>query len=94
MPKEIIYGNRNTQNLVAVQWVKDGQVQVGIKFDPKQDDEIAYAKFFDYKGNEIGAVEEGIGYDSVWVDFLDRGQINDLIVVLRRARDNALGKDA
>ncbi len=94
MPKESVYGNPDSGPVIEVRWLKDRDVQLGIRLDPKTDKEIAFVKLFDSNGDEVALVDEGIGYDSLWTDSLTRKQINDLIVVLRRARDNALGKDA
>lgn len=94
MPKETIIGNPDNKNAVEVRWLKDCDVQLGIRMFPQNDEEIAFIKFFDSHGNEIGAVQGGIGYDSLHVDILTRQQINTLIRVLRRARDQAYGEDA
>jgi len=94
MPRETIYGDPNTSTLIDVRWVKDCDVQIGLRIDPGTDTDAAFIKLFDSHGKEVAPVQDGIGYDSLWTESLTRQQINKLIQLLRKARDGAYGKDA
>lgn len=90
MPKEVVYGQQHVSEvagdnpivpIVEVRWSKEHEhVQVVSKAtDP-------------YDGRVAGDSTETHFTDGMHVD-LDRKSINDLIRYLRRARDQAYGKD-
>lgn len=46
-----------------------------------------------FKDAPADAIPKGIGFDGFHVFFHERRDVNDLIKVLKRARDGAMGKD-
>lgn len=66
---------------VQVGWTRDGWVQVSVEGDPS---------YFQFAAN---APDPGDGRCTVYSDSLDREELNKLIRVLRRARDQAFGRD-
>jgi hypothetical protein len=92
MPKESVYGINAPfaesiyaavpgKSIVEVSWARDQQVQIASKAVRSLD------------GGRLVKDDEGVHYtDGFYVD-LDRKGINDLIRNLRRARDQAFGRD-
>lgn len=88
MPKEIIWGDRPfgdespEQSVVEVRWdAESGYFQIATK--------ELNAEVFD--ADRVTDVREAVQYG--WYVTLDRRGINDTIRVLRRARDQAFGRD-
>lgn len=85
MPKEIVYGEQlvvdNIVPIIEVRWNREGAfVQVVSKATSPDDGRVA------------GDSTETVVSDGFFVD-LSRASINDLIRHLRRARDQAFGRD-
>lgn len=90
MPKEVVYGetlafdgpsdepSQNEQPVVEVRWSREaGDMQIVTKI----------------QGYEFAGPDEELTYHYGMFVNLDRRGINDLIRYLRRARDQAFGKD-
>lgn len=93
MPKEVIVSDRNVFgpessacSLLQVRWGRNGFVELGARI-------VHGADHSDYKPTE--AESPGSGGKAMRGHYmsLDRPQINDLIRHLRRARDQAFGRD-
>jgi hypothetical protein len=81
MPKEVIYDSQDANKAVELGWQHDpGTVQLGAT------NEMSPFKFPADSGME------GLPFNGWFVE-LDRAGINRLIGKLRRARDNAFGRD-
>jgi hypothetical protein len=88
MPKESVRDKSVVGKLAMVGW-SDGSVQLGAV-----DSNVELTPTLEY--DEKGSPQDPSSTDStnsVWVD-LDRSGINDLIKILRKARDRAYGPDA
>lgn len=79
MPKEVINSR-----------FSDDPVDVGVQVGWGRDSEHVQVATVNTDGAELRPTPEGNG----WYIQLDRGGINQLIRVLRRARDQAFGADA
>jgi hypothetical protein len=100
MPQEYVLGpqpDRRTSdsepgkpNRVMVGWAKDRpQVQIGV-----HQPDAPFVFVADSDALKAGSVEGALNYESLWMDLPDRKACNDLIRLLRKARDDAFGKDA
>lgn len=90
MPKEAVY-DLTQPHSVEVSWGREGgYVQVGSRFRDQ------YFRFIpaDEASGEFVSNAEPERFDSLHVTLTERGQVNDLIRLLRRARDQAFGTDA
>lgn len=81
MPKESIH---NKDGKTTIQWGKDSYVSIGVEKPDSSNITIANSS----DGLKIQEAE----MRSLWTD-LDRKGINDLIRILRRARNQAYGVD-
>lgn len=82
MPRESVYGMDGDNTAAKVGWHPQGNVQIG----------VSAAGEFTFNTPTPGAVSVSGPYSDLWVS-LDRKGVNDLIRILRRARDAAFGKD-
>lgn len=89
MPKEIVYsdllphGEKDpARAIVEVGWTREHDVQIATRCIRADDEEV-----YDFDPGKPIPVERGYYVD------LGRRQINDLIRNLRRARDQAFGRD-
>lgn len=94
MPKERIegrWGEDSTFTLdLNVAWGRDDEeVMVGVVFEPRLKD--GPQTLWEYLNTWSVAEKEGLS--SLWFSAYDRRKLNDLIQVLRRARDQAFGRD-
>lgn len=87
MPKETVYGEMLTSTpnsdraIVEVRWSREaGDVQV-------------VSKCINALGGRVASDDDGIHYTDGMYVTLDRRGINDVIRHLRRARDQAFGRD-
>lgn len=78
MPKEKVFDIHNDAEFVAVGWSRDGYVQIAT-VNPLGE--------ISMQGNRIDDIDPG------WFIDMDRRSINDLIRLLRNARDAAFGRD-
>lgn len=87
MPKENIYGEHGTES-VEVTWGKNGEhVQVGTR--------APNSPFALIPEGAVPGVDCVSGpYTSLHITLTNRSEVNDLIRVLRKARDQAFGADA
>lgn len=91
MPKEIVYGNSlpysendPARSIAEVSWSREAEhVQVVTKCVRAEDTEQVY------ENSELPTLKAADG----WYIYLDRSGINRLIRNLRRARDQAFGRD-
>lgn len=85
MPKEIIYGTVLDGFTIKVGWDRDSNIQVASLADEgeKRVRDILAAE----ERDPTGRVFDG------WYVTLDRDGVNKLIRTLRRARDQAFGRD-
>lgn len=94
MPKETISSTPNS-NTVSVSWGKD---RPGIQLVTASSTRLVASTVErfgqgDYPAREDAQpVAEGLPFDGWYAD-LDRDEVNKLIRVLRRARDQAFGRD-
>lgn len=95
MPKESVYGsplafdeNDPRKAIVEVRWNRDQYVQVVSKCVDAQTGADGVRVMSDATGTDVREISLG----GFYVD-LDRQAINDLIRHLRRARDQAFGRD-
>ena len=89
MPKEIIGRQPNDDGYVEVRWGRDEcAVQLAVKGPPYWRESLPGV---DIKIDGYAFPEHVLDWD---VQFRTRGEVNDLIRLLRRARDAAFGKDA
>lgn len=80
MPKSAVYSKTDQDSKVEVSWARERDVQISVVTK---------------KPDLIKALEESPpveGFNGFFLD-LDRSGINGLIKMLRRARDDAYGKD-
>lgn len=82
MPRESVFGTDEDGTAVKVGWSSQGSVQVGVG---------AVGAFQFVEPLPAGVSVSG-NYDDLWVTMSRQG-INDLIRHLRRARDQAFGRD-
>lgn len=89
MPRETIR-ERGSSRAVVVGWQKDTDVQVGTV-----DDNASAGLDVWYPGQSRPAegVSTSAGVSSGFFATLDRQGVNDLIRILRKARDAAFGRD-
>lgn len=91
MPKETIVSGKDGARLY-VGWRKDSDVQLGVERQPN----VTTVTYGPSGGSGMITTHGGSStapYTGVWTDTLTRVQINDLIRALRKARDQAYGKD-
>jgi hypothetical protein len=94
MPKERIEGrwteNSNFTLDAAVQWGRDDEeVMLGIVFEPRI--KPGPQTLWEYLQTWSDAEKEAL--NSLWFAIHSRRQVNELIQKLRRARDQAFGRD-
>lgn len=100
MPKELIYGNdppytaaSSARSVVGVHWGRDGSDYLQVSTSLFNDD----LKYID--GNDVVRQAEGdeAARRELWAQgfyvSLNRNDVNALIRTLRRARDQAFGRD-
>jgi hypothetical protein len=104
MPREVI-GSSLYDTQVEVNWRRDGDAQIGILGNKpfvflKPTDNCNCPcepeKYVDGGGEIVDGHEENglVRYLSLFADLRTRKDFNDLITILRRARDQVHGKDA
>lgn len=98
-PREVMYDGAGLYN-VEVGWARERDVQVGVRLVgeqsiaamllglPPHPGEGEQPLVVTYAGRDITLP----GFDCLWANF-DRGQVNRMIRILRRARDEAYGRD-
>lgn len=90
MPKEYIHDSTTKMFKTKVGWSKeDGHVQIATVTNSKR---LGLSEFNPH--TEAWTPVETGGTDEGWHVTLDRKEINDLIRLLRKARDQAFGRDA
>lgn len=82
MPRESVMGEDRDGTEVKIGWSQHGSVQVG----------VSAAGAFSFNTPLPAGVSINGPYDDLWVT-LDRQGCNDLIRKLRKARDQAFGRD-
>jgi hypothetical protein len=87
MPKEVTYDDANMYDVV-VGWEADKYVQVGIETHGGQ----PVVKMLGGGGEEPKPLHDMATFTGLWGTF-DRTGVNRLIRSLRRARDQAYGRD-
>lgn len=86
MPKEIVYGEDHG--------IDNGRSQVEVRWDREAGDVSLVTKCVDpIDGGRLIKEDEGIHYTDGFHVQVDRRAINRLISNLRRARDQAFGRD-
>lgn len=84
MPKETIRSNNPDNNLI-VKWGKESSTaQIGVEFE----------EWFTFHKDFLSGGEETPEYNSLWMHFDSRDEVNRTIRVLRKMRDDVFGKDA
>lgn len=93
MPKENVYDTNTTQS-VEVTWGRDqAHVQVGARFAGQPFRFLHEPDQEPAAGDPVPPPGEPLVFESLHVTLTRRGQVNELIRVLKRARDQAFGRD-
>lgn len=89
MPKETISPNPGTA--LIFKWGKErSDGQVGVEFG---DNFFSFSKDLNSRV-EVGSVRASVPeYNSLWVNFESRSEINRAIRILRKMRDDMFGRD-
>lgn len=90
MPKEIVGRTPNEDGLIEASWGRDlASVQLAVKGPPNWRDNL--------DGVDIGIEADRYAFPEHILDWhlqlTHRAEVNDLIRVLRKARDQAFGRD-
>lgn len=92
MPKETIPAGDYEKNRIDVRWQKEGYPGVGlVTYNPNR--RVSTTIEVDSMGVQVGKPEEEAFPFEGWHTELNRYQLNELIRVLRRARDQVFGRD-
>lgn len=94
MPRITIGDTGKNDFAAEVSWTKDlPEVKLSIRAFPKTEKDVSGFAFA--WGDNLNPDGEGAEiFDAVYSDSLNRSAVNELIRILRRARDAAYGADA